>query len=104
MLSATSGSHIWLLIIAISILLLFKVKILLKDWMEFGSADLTYFLPKNSCFKLINIISTLGEEEGQGWVTKALRVHSRSDHRDMSFGERPRSLLLQPRAISRAGA
>ena len=71
--------------------------------MEFGSADLTYFLPKNICFKLINIISTLGEE-GQGWVAKALRLQSQSEHRHKSFGERLRSLLLQPWAVSRAGA
>lgn len=72
--------------------------------MGFGAADLTYFLPKNICFKLINIMSMLGEGEGQRWGTKSLRVQSPNDHRDMNFGERLRSPLFQSRAISRVGA
>lgn len=59
--------------------------------MGFGSADLTYLLPKNICFKLIKIVSTLEEGEGQGWGTKSLRVQSLNDHMDMSSGERLRS-------------
>lgn len=48
--------------------------------MGFGSADLTYFFPKYSYFKLINIIALLGEGEGQGWGTKSWRVQSPNDH------------------------
>lgn len=72
--------------------------------MGFGSADLTYLLPKNICFKLIKMVSLLEEGEGQGWGTTSLRVQSLNDHRDMSSGERLRSLLFQSRAISRVGA
>lgn len=72
--------------------------------MGFGSVDLTYLLPKNTCFKLIKMVSLLEEGEGQGWGTKSLGVQSLNDHMDMSSGERLRSLLFQSRAISRVGA
>lgn len=72
--------------------------------MGFGSANLTYLLPKNICFKLIKIVSVLEEGKGQGWGTKSLRVQSRNDHMDTSSAERLRSLLFQSRAISRVGA
>lgn len=45
--------------------------------MGFGAADLTYFLPKNICFKLINIMSMLGEGEGQRWGTKSQSAESK---------------------------